>query len=151
MQETLSHPKSTRVLERILAVLGTAICLVVSAGLWLAIHAQQTIWPFPALYLLEMLAASGLGAWCLWNRPAGASGLRGILTWVAIGCQLGFVVLGVFSVGFAYLLPLGLLASATILSDRRLGRSPFLHLGVGLAAALAQAGLMLAVIQILYR
>jgi hypothetical protein len=44
----------------------------------------------------------------------------------------------------------GLFAIAVILSDRRQGHNLVIHLGAGLAAALAQAALMLAVIRLLY-
>ena len=44
----------------------------------------------------------------------------------------------------------GLCAIAATLSDRRQGHNLVVHLGVGLAAALAQAALMLAVIRLLY-
>jgi hypothetical protein len=151
MQETSSRTKSTCKLERFLAVLGTTVCLVISAGIWQALRTLQPLWPFPDLYLLEMLAASSLVMWGIWSNGSGQGSLRGILTWAGIGIILGFVILGVFSIGFFYIPVAGLLAGAAILSDRRQGHNLIVYLGMGMAAALAQAALMLAVIRVLYR
>ena len=105
------------------------------------------MWPLPALYLLEMLAASILGVWDTWSSETRQHGA--IVTWVVTGILLAFVIIGAWSVGFLFIPVAGLLAGAAVLSDRRQGRSLVVHLGVGLGAALAQAALMLGVIRFL--
>jgi hypothetical protein len=61
MQGISTHTTSTRKLERLLAVIGTAVCLIVSVRIWQVFSAQQPMWRLPDLYLLEMVAASILG------------------------------------------------------------------------------------------
>jgi hypothetical protein len=150
MQDISSHTTSTRKLERLLAVIGTAICLIVSALIWQVVSRQQPMWPLPDLYLLEMLAASVLGTWGIWSNGSRQSPLRGILIWVVAGVLFAFVIMGAFSIGFFFTPVAGLFAIAAILSDRRQAHNLIVHLGVGLAAALVQAALMLAVIRLLY-
>ena len=108
------------------------------------------MWPLPDLYLLEMLAASFLGTWGIWNNDSKRSPLHGILIWAVVGVLFAFVIMGVFSIGFVFMPVAGLFAFAAILSDRRQAHNPIVHLGIGLAAALVQAALMLAAIRFLY-
>ena len=107
------------------------------------------MWPLPALYLLEMLAACVLGLWGLWRSGSGRSPFHGILIWVVAGVLFAFVVMGSFSVGFLFLPVAGLFAIAVFLFDRRQGYKLVVHLCVGLAAALLQAALMLTLIRFL--
>jgi hypothetical protein len=150
MQNTSSPTSSTLSLERFLAVLGTVICLVLSVLVWLVFSAQQSMWPLPDLYLLEMLAGSILATWSLWSNESGLSPLRGILTWVVVGVLFAFVIIGSFSIGFWFIPVAGLFAIAAILSDRRQGRNLVINLGIGLVAAIVQAALMLVAIRFLY-
>lgn len=108
------------------------------------------MWPLPDLYLLEMLAASALGTWGIWSNESKQLPLRGILIWAVAGILFAFAIMGAWSVGFLYIPVAGLFAIAAILSDRRQGNNLVIHLGAGLAAALAQAALMLVVIRLLY-
>ena len=150
MQGIPSHITSTRKLELALALIGTAVCLIVTAGVWRVISTQQPMWPLPALYyLLEMPAACVLGLWGLWSSGSGQSSLCGILIWVVVGVLFAFVVMGSLSVGFLFLPVAGLFAIAAFLFDRRQRYKLVVHLFVGLAAALLQAALMLTVVRFL--
>jgi len=150
MQDISPHTTSARKPERFLAVIGTAICLIVSALIWQVFSRQQPMWPLPDLYLLEMLAASFLGTWAVWNNDSKQSPLRGILIWAMVGVLFAFVIIGSFSIGFFFMPVAGLFAIAAILSGRRQAHNMIVHIGVGLAAALAQAALMLAAIRFLF-
>jgi hypothetical protein len=150
MQDISSHTTSTRKPERLLAVVGTAICVIVSVLIWQVVSRQQPMWPLPDLYLLEMLAASVLGIWGIWNNDSRQSPLRGVLNWAVVGVLFAFVIMGSFSIGFLFIPVAGLFAIAAILSDRRQVHNLVVHIGVSLAAALVQAGLMLAAIRLLY-
>lgn len=149
MQDIHSHTTSTRKLELFLAVLGTAVCLMVSVRIWQVFSAQQPMWPLPDLYLLEMLAASVLGLWCLWSTGSRESSVRGILVWVVVGILFAFVIIGAWTVGFLFIPVAILFILAAVLFDRRQGYNLIVHVCVGLAAALSQAALMLIVIRIL--
>ena len=144
-----SHTTSTHKLEQFLTVIGTAVCLIVTAGIWQVIRAQQPMWPLPDLYLLEMLAASVLGLWCIWSSGSGQSPVRGILIWAVVGVLFAFVIMGAWSVGFLFIPVVGLFAIAAVLFDRRQGHNLVVHLCVGLAVAFIQAALMLTVIRLL--
>ena len=149
MQGASLRTSSTRDLERILAVIGTAVCLIISILIWQVLSAEQPMWPLPDLYLLEMLAACLLGIWCIWNSGSGASSLRGYLTWMVVGILFAFVIMGAWSVGFLFLPVAGLFTVTAVLSDLRQHEKLVFHLGAGLAAAVAQASLMLFVIRLL--
>jgi hypothetical protein len=130
-------------LERVLALAAAAICLIVTVIVWAAVGQQQDMWPLPALYFLEMAAASLVGLWGIYRHDAPGS----LLAWATSGALLGFTILGALSVGFFYLPVAGLLGLAALWQDW--GRLP-LHLGVALLAAVAQAAVMLQLIRVLY-
>lgn len=147
MSSTSSHTSSAFGLERWLAGIACLLCLGVSAAVWLSLHTRQPLWPLPDLYLLEISAASSLAVWGLWDQ---SSSLRRSLAWACAGVTLGFAILAGFSIGFLYLPSAGLLALACFLADLRLGGRLVAHLGIWLAAAVLQAGLMLGVIRVLF-
>lgn len=132
-------------LERFLAVLGAAVCLIVTIVIWRSISALQAMWPLPGLYFSEMASLSLLSALAIFRGyPRG-----GLISWGAAGVFGAFSILGAFSVGFFYLpvaLIFGLLA---ILMDVRQKQPITAHFGVGALAALVQAALMLLVIRLL--
>jgi hypothetical protein len=140
---------STGGLERFLVVIGAALCLIASVWIWLIVSRQQPMWPLPDLYLLEMIAASALAMFDILSNESKQLHLRGILVWATVGVLLAFVVMGILSIGFLYAPVAGLFAIAAILSDRRRGHNLLVHLGIGLAAALIQAALMLVVVRLL--
>jgi asparagine N-glycosylation enzyme membrane subunit Stt3 len=80
--------------------------------------------------------------------PRRAGGIRGTMSWVAVGVLVAFVIMGAWSVGFLYAPVALLFIIAAILSDRRAGHNLLVHFGVAFAAALAQAAMMLAVISL---
>jgi len=133
-------------LERVFAALAVAICLVLTVIIWASVSQQQNMWPLPALYFLEMIAASLVGLWGVYRNDATGS----LLAWATTGALLGFTILGALSVGFFYLPVTGLLWLAALWQDRQDWRRLPLHLGLLLAAGVAQAALMLALIRVLY-
>ncbi len=129
--------------ERIFAVLGMGICLILTVYIWAQITDQQAVWPFPALYFIELMTASVLAALGVWQ---GANNLLGLFAWAAAGLFLGFAILGAWSVGFFYLPVALLFALAGLVADLRLKQNIAAHLGVGFLVGVAQAVLMLALI-----
>ena len=107
--------------------------------------AWQNLFPFPLLYLIEIIALSYLAilpllrAESIDDRP----GWMPALIWISAGGLLAFVILGGFSIGF-YLIP-GMLAfiAAGILADRRQNLSLTGHIGILFLAASSQAAIML--------
>lgn len=149
MNDTPTQTKSTQKLERLLAVIGTVLCLVAAVLVWQVLRAQQPVWPLPGLYLLEMLAASILGTWSIWNDESRPALMRETVTWVTVGILYGFVIVGTFSVGLWFAPAASLIVFAAILSDLRQGHKLILNLSIGLVSVFAQAALMLAVIRLI--
>jgi hypothetical protein len=133
--------------ERFLAILGAGICLVVTFLLWRSIRVYQPMWPQPGLYFLEVVALALLAAVAF---IPGEPGLKYIV-WGAAGALFGFSILGSLSVGFFYLPVAVIFMVLSVTSDVRNKQSITAHLGVFLAAGLAQAALMLAVVHIIRR
>ena len=131
--------------ERYLALLAAAVCSLISIRVFRLVGSMQPVWPFPALYLVEVTSLTWVGAWVLIReRPGSAAvvcAVAGVLT--------GFSILGAWTIGFFYVPVVLLLGIAGGWATWR-RRSP---LPVGLASfAVGFAGevvLMLAILQML--
>ena len=145
-----SHATTTRALERFLAVVATGVCLIVCVRIWQVLNGQQPIWPLPGLYLLEMVVVSLIGLFGIFTWDSEQSALAGALTWAAVGVFTAFVVMGAWSIGFLFIPVALIFLIAAILGDRGQRRNLIVHLGVYAIAAIAQAGLMFAVIRVVY-
>jgi hypothetical protein len=143
------HIASTRVLERWMAVAGGCVCLAVSAWAWLVLSVEQSMWPLPDLYLLEMTAAGAVAMWAILSGASKQAALHGKLMWALVGVLLAFVVMGSWTIGFLYAPAAVLFAIAAILSDKRHGENTGYHLGIAVMAAFTQVVLMLAIIRTL--
>jgi hypothetical protein len=108
----------------------------------------QNLYPFPLLYLIEIVALGYLALLPLLHEEPGRErpGRMPALIWISAGGLLAFVILGGFSIGF-YLIP-GMLAFviAGILADRRQNLSLTGHVGLMFLAASIQAAIMLIVV-----
>jgi hypothetical protein len=142
-----SVSKTTRPFERILAIAGAGICLVVTVILSGSIGAQQNLWPLPGLYFIEMAVLSLV---CALLAFVADNPLSQFITWVSVGIFTGFSILGAWSVGFFYLPVAVIFAVIVIRSDLRIKRHIAAHIGVWLIAGLVQVILMLVVIRSLY-
>jgi hypothetical protein len=147
MHPTTSGTKTTRTLDRFLAIAGMVICLVLTAILWVSISANQSIWPLPGLYFIEMAALSVVVALLVFFD---ASPLGPFITWGALGIFIAFTILGAWSVGFFYLPVVIIFGVIAILFDVRYKQPIAAHIGVCLLAGLLQVALMLAAIRLLF-
>jgi|WetSurMetagenome_2_1015567.scaffolds.fasta_scaffold32706_3 hypothetical protein len=127
--------------------LAALTCLVISVALFFLITTQP-LWPFPALYFIE-LAVLAVLAWLASLRDRNSS--PGFI-WFITGVFFGFVILSIWSVGFIYLPVALFLGVAATLSDgrHRINKLP-LHLGIFLLGALMEAAFLFAVIQLILR
>jgi hypothetical protein len=135
---------STQPLERFLAILGAAICLIVTVVIWRSVSALQPMWPLPGLYFIEMVVLSLVTA--LASIRGGPR--AGLLTWGAAGIFSAFSILGALSVGFFYLPVAVIFGLLAVLSDLRHKQPIAAHLGICIFAGLAQAVLMLLLIRL---
>jgi hypothetical protein len=125
--------------ERFLAILAAVLCLTVTILIWWSVSAYQAMWPFPALYFIEIVALSILSAFMfVRGDPRGP-----FLTWGAAGVIGVFSILAALSVGFFYF-PVALtFAIISISSDVRNKKHIPAHLGTFFLAAIAQFALIL--------
>jgi 4-amino-4-deoxy-L-arabinose transferase-like glycosyltransferase len=131
-------------LERLLVLAGTGICVSVTVFIWTSISHQQDMWPLPALYFLEMIAASLAGLWGIYRHDGLGSGLA----WSAVGALFGFTMLGALSVGFFYLPVVSLFFLSALWQNRQDWRRLPLYLGLALLTTMAQVGVMLSLIRV---
>jgi hypothetical protein len=132
-----------RFLERLLALFGVLACLVIVILTWRVVSAQQPMWPLPGLYLIQVVALSIVG---MFGALRGDS-YGGAVVWAVVGAFIAFVVLGALSIGSLFIPVVLAFALAAILLDVRLRRNILIEVAVCVAAGVAQAALMLAVIQ----
>jgi hypothetical protein len=137
---------TTHWLEKSLALLGVAACLIITIVIGGNVSSYQPMWPLPGLYFLEMAAFSLFSTFMfIRGNPS-----RGFIIWGTVGALTAFSILGAFSVGFFYLPVVLIFAIVAITSDVRNRQPIWSHLGVCVLAGLIQAALMLAAIRWLY-
>ena len=146
MQPSIPGSLTNPLLEKVLAIAGAVVCLIVTISLWWSISNQQPMWPLPGLYFMEMVAVSLVSAVVFVH---GGSRSR-LIPWGAIGILFAFSIIGAFSVGFFYIPVAIIFGAAASLSDVRSRQPIDAHLGVCMLAGIAQAALMLAAIRLLY-
>jgi hypothetical protein len=134
---------TTSPLERFLAILAVVACLTITILLWWSVSANQTMWPLPGLYFIEMVALSIISAFIFVRGDLREQ----FIVWGAAGVIGAFSILGSLSVGFFYL-PVALIFTViAIRSDLRNKQHLAAHVGVYLIAGMAQLALMLAAIR----
>jgi hypothetical protein len=129
-------------LPPVLAALAAVIAAVVLLCVWWGIGASQPMWPFPGLYLAEMLLLPVASSIAL--ARGGDGGLHPV--WLASGATVTFVLLGLWSIGAFYAPGALLLLVASVSAARTARRSVLPLAGLGLAGLAAQAAIMVAVI-----
>lgn len=132
-------------LERLLAILGAATCLVITVVIWRSIDTYQSMWLLPGFYFVEMVALAIVGALVFMRSVY----LGTVITWAAAGIFSAFSISGMWSVGFFYL-PIALIfAIISISSDVRNKQPIAARLPIFLIAAIVQGLLMIALIRLL--
>lgn len=149
MTNSESHPKHLpnprlRSLEWIFSVLGALNCVLVSilfsfSQIQLPDGDLSNIWPFPAIYFLEIIT---LGIMCVIavakNQDQPESFWSGI-PWICSGILFAFVILGAWTIGF-YLIPaMVLFLFVGIMDDRRIKGDIPLHLIYFVSGGIAQS------------
>jgi len=134
-----------RRIETILSIGAFLVCLALTSYLWRALAVNQPLWPFPAIYFIEMVVLSAivplanLGNW---------KSARKVI-WAIAGLFIGFVILGVLSVGVIYY-PIALMILAVaILMEIRIKANPLLDMGICIIAGVVQVAVMLLIVNFL--
>jgi len=134
--------------EKFLGVLGFVVCLITCLVIALSFLSDphQELFPLPAFYLLEMIAASLVAA--IGTFKEGERWGRSI--WAAGGIIAAFVLMGGFSIGF-FFIPTAILVLIAALPSWRQHRTQFLVAAITyIVAFVMQIILMFAAIRILY-
>jgi hypothetical protein len=145
MQSPRHDTAVTNGLERFLATLGAAACLVITIAIWRSVSSYQSMWPLPALYLIEMPAVSILAAWMVARNGQTTA----LFAWAVVGILFAFSIIGAWSVGFFYLPVAIIFTVVSVAFDARTRQPVAAHLGAFFLAAIAQAAIMFAVIRLL--
>ena len=110
---------------------------------------MAALWPFPARYLLEIVALGWCGLISVSANHASAPPFWGYATWTTAGAFLTLAVLGAWSIGLSVAPPLFAVAAAGALAGFRRRRRVLPQMGWFVVGLAAQALLML--LAILFR
>ncbi len=139
-------PKTTLVprIEQALAVLAAAATVFLTIGIWRSVSAQQSMWPLPGLYFVELPAVAIITAIAFLN----ASRCSPLVAWAAAGIYLGFAILGAMTVGLFYApISVTFILLAAIITVRQ-RQSLLRGVGAFLIAAVVQAALIFLLIRL---
>ena len=133
---------------KFIAVLAIIVCLITCLVIFQSLLSDphQEIFPLPAFYLFEMIAASlvaAMGAFKeskAWNKA----------TWAAGGIIAAFVLMGAWSIGFFFIPTAILVLITALLSWRRHHTQILIGAITYVVAFVTQIILMFAAIRILY-
>jgi hypothetical protein len=114
-----------RIIEWILAVLGTILCVGGAASIWIPQAASNppgiSMLPMPAILLIGVALLGVLGLSGIAYDPRQSASRWAVLPWVACGGLLGLGILGEVVVSVIALLgvPALLFGGAAVIADRR--------------------------------
>ncbi|MGA9190868.1 MAG: nucleotidyltransferase domain-containing protein [Anaerolineales bacterium] len=146
-QESLSGAEAERAGDtshsdgpvRSLAIGGSGLCLAITLGIWSGVAHDQSLWPLPGVYFVELVSLALVCAalWIANHRLAEVS------VWIMLGVLAGFSWMARLSVGALYA-PVALVfgAACLVLVVRTPGRL-IGWLGISLLAALVEVGMIL--------
>lgn len=142
-----------RLTEWLLALLGALLCIAGATGFWQ--HAQRSwpnvsVWPLPALVLIEWLLLGIVGAVATVADRHSARSVWTSARWAVCGALFGLVILGGFSIGPLVLLAALAFLAAAILADHRYQRKVGVQVGLLTAGTVGNIGLLLTLITLVH-
>jgi hypothetical protein len=142
-----------RLTEWILALLGALLCIGGASGFWQ--HEQlsspnASVWPLPALVLIEWLLLGIVGAITTLADRRSAPSVWTTTRWTVCGALFGLLILGGFSIGPLVLLAALTFLGAAILADHRYQRKVRAQVGLLTAGTLGNIGLLLTLISLVH-
>jgi hypothetical protein len=125
-----------RLIEWGLAAIGATLCI---GGAMAFGQGQSTLWPMPALALIDMALLGLIGLLAI-AVDDGAHTLRwGIVTWAVIGGLIALMLVGAWTIGPLLLIAVLAFATAAILADTRRNRKILSDVGVLIIGAASNA------------
>ena len=110
---------STRLFDRVLALIGLASCLFAVFWSWKMMVHQQPVWLLPGLYLVEMAAVSVMAMYSIFRGTLGSV----TMVWIAIGVLFGFAFMGAWSIGLLFVPSALIFIAAALISNRKQSQS----------------------------
>ncbi len=146
--QTEPPPEKQRIhaIERALVILAAAACIFLTIGLWRSISADQSLWPLPGLYFIELPAAALVTAVTFLRQEPSSV----MTAWISAGIFTAFSILGAFSIGLFYLPIAIMFIMLAVLGTVRQSQSFLRGLGGFAIAWAAQALIMFVFINLLY-
>ncbi len=141
-------PKISRVplLERILVILAALACVLLTVGIWRSVGGNQSMWPLPGLYFIELPAAA-IATLFTFLRADPSSAMT---AWISAGIFTAFSVLAAFTIGLFYLPIAIMFVMLAVLATNRQGLNALRGVGAFFAAVVGQAFIMFLFINLLY-
>jgi len=141
-----------RLTESILVVLGALLCLGGAIGVWLAQHSMPaaSLWPLPALVLLEWMLLGILGMIAAFGDHRLKHSRWRSVRWLVCGALFGLLILGVFSIGPLVLLAALAFLAAVMLAEPEHKRSLTVPVGLLTAGTLGNVSLLLLLLSLAY-
>jgi len=130
--------------EKILALVGLALCMLAVFWSYRVIVNQQPLWLLPGLYLVEMLAAGILATYGVLRGTRGSV----VETWIAVGILLGFSLMGAWTIGLAFIPSTLIFLVAAMIVSRKASQGIGKYSMIGALACAFQIVLMIVVIRI---
>jgi hypothetical protein len=139
-----------RMTEWILVVLGALLCIVGAIGFWQAQLASPaaSIWPLPALVLIEWMLLGLLGVIAAIGDRQAARSWWTTLRWAVCGALFGLLIVGIFSIGPLVLFAALAFLGAVMLADRHYQRNLTVPLGVLTAGIVGNVGILVMLISL---
>ena len=131
--------------EVFLSSFAALACAGLTIYLWGWISTFQPLWPFPALYLIELVLLAFL-AWYFSFRDLPRSAM---VIWGITGVFLAFAILASFSIGLFYYPFVVFYAAIALLVDLRQKRISWTHIGMLFVGGLVQAALIVLILQLI--
>lgn len=147
----LKLQKIWRVLEWVLGGLAAANCIWLGLSYWqyqLSSPgvAPQSLWPIPALFLVEIILLGVAGLYSIIINNRAKQKRLGTVPWISAGALSVFVILAGVSFGTGLIPAAGAFTGAGIFADVRQEQSILKHIGLFLLSAFVQALLMFAIL-----
>ena len=139
-----------RITERILVALGASLCIVGATSFWQAQLSSPaaSIWPLPALVLIEWMLLGLVGAIAAIGDRRAARSWWTSIRWAVCGALFGLLILGLFSIGPLVLFAALAFLGAVLLADRRYQRNVTVPVGVLTAGTVGNVGILLTLISL---
>jgi uncharacterized membrane protein len=139
-----------RMTEWILVMLGALLCIVGATSFWQAQRSSPaaSIWPLPALVLIEWMLLGLVGVIAAIGDRQAARSWWTTLRWAVCGALFGLLIVGIFSIGPLVLLAALAFLGAVMRADRHYQRTVTVPLGVLTAGTIGNVGILVTLISL---